>query len=146
MDEKDIEIIEKLKDDASKSINAIAKEIGLPRSTVYDKIKRLREDGVIKKFTIVPDYSKLGTPVTAFILAKYIHSKRDTQRKVAEEIAKLPGVYEVHLISGQWDILIKARGESIEDIGRLTIDFLGEMDSIGERITCTSFAAIKEEL
>lgn len=145
MDEKDQLILEKLMKNARKSTKQLAKELNLPRSTVYDRIKKMEDEGIIKKYTAVADYKKLGKPIIVFILAKYVGSKGITQREVGEKIAKLENVVEVHLISGQWDILIKARGRNIDDITRLTIDKLGEMEGIGERQTCTSFVVAKEE-
>jgi len=145
MDEKSVEILKKLKQDSSKSVKRLAKELKLPRSTVYDKIIKMRDAGIIKQFTVVPDYEKLGTPLTVFILVKYASTGRSKQRNIASKIAKLPGVYEVHLIAGQWDLLVKARGKDMKEIGKITIDKLGEMEGVGERITCPCFSTVKEE-
>jgi len=51
----------------------------------------------------------------------------------------------VHLISGEHDILLKVRGESMERIGDLVIDKLRQMDGVGRTLTCTCFSTVKDE-
>ena len=70
----------------------------------------MSEKGIIKGFTVVPDFSKLGEPITAFILMSFLPNNKMSQRELALKIAALDGVHEVHLISGEHDILMKVRG------------------------------------
>ena len=94
---------------------------------------------------MVPDYSQLGEPVTAFILISFLPNNDVSQRELAGRIAGLDGVQEVHLISGEHDILIKVRGRSMEGIGSLVIDKLRMIPGVGKTLTVASFASIKEE-
>ncbi len=100
--------------------------------------------GVIKKFTALRDYDKIGKEVTAFILVGFSGDSNVSQRNVAEEIAKIPEVYEVSLISGEWDIIIKVRAGSVSEIGTLVIDKLRMMRGIQKTQTCVSFQTIKD--
>lgn len=56
------------------------------------------------------------------------------QRDMADEISNLKGVYEVHLMSGEWDMILKVRASSMEKIGELVIDNLREIRGI-EKVT-----------
>jgi DNA-binding Lrp family transcriptional regulator len=145
LDDKDRAILTELQKDARRSTKAIAKDLNIPRATVHERIKRMMEKGIIKGFTVVPDYSQLGEPVTAFILISFLPNNDVSQRELAGRIAGLDGVQEVHLISGEHDILIKVRGRSMEGIGSLVIDKLRMIPGVGKTLTVASFASIKEE-
>lgn len=145
LDEKDEIILNALREDASKPLTRLSRKLGLPRATLQDRVKKLLSEGVIKKFTIVPDYSKLGKPVTAFIMVSFSPIPNVSQRELAKEISLLPEVEEVHLISGQWDILVKVRVAKVEDIGELVIDRIRMMKGVQKTETCVSFGAIKED-
>jgi Lrp/AsnC family leucine-responsive transcriptional regulator len=143
IDEKDQKILDELLEDASQRVTELAAKLKMPRTTVQERIKRLRKLGVIKKFTIQIDYSKLGKPATAFILISF-QQGAVSQKKLAQEIAKLPEVVEAHLITGEWDILVKVRSDSMQSVGSLVVDKLRMMEGVGKTMTCVSFAAVKE--
>lgn len=144
MDEKDSAILEELTKDSRKTTKAIAKELDIPRATVHDRIARMERKGVIRKYTAIPDYREIGLGVTAFILAQFDHSSGTSQRETAEAIADIPGMSEVHLISGEYDMLLKVRGASMEDIGQLVVDRLRDVKGVARTLTCASFATVKE--
>jgi Lrp/AsnC family leucine-responsive transcriptional regulator len=146
LDDKDIKIIQELLADSSQSITTLAAKLRMPRTTVQERIKRLRSLGVLKKFTVQLDYTKLGRPVTAFILVSVGMGSNIPQKILAQEIAKLPDVIEVHIIAGEWDILVKVRSESMQTIGSLVVDRLRAMEGVARTVTCVSFQAVKEEV
>jgi len=146
LDEKDERILEELRKDARMSTVDIARKTGLPRVTVHERIRKLKEKGVIKRFTVRLDHSKTGRPTTAFVLVSYDPHQEVTQRKLAEKLAKLEEVYEVHILAGEWDLLLKVRGESVEGIGKLVVDKLREIGGIGKTVTLTCFSSVKEEV
>jgi Lrp/AsnC family leucine-responsive transcriptional regulator len=143
IDEKDQKILDELLEDAGQSVTELAAKLKMPRTTVQERIKKLRKLGVIKKFTIQIDYSKLGKPATTFILISF-QQGAVSQKKLAQEIAKLPEVVEAHLITGEWDILVKVRSDSMQSVGSLVVDKLRMMEGVGKTMTCVSFAAVKE--
>jgi DNA-binding Lrp family transcriptional regulator len=145
IDQKDLAILRELEIDSSRSTKAIAKTLSMPRATVHERIRKMREKGIIRGFTVIPDYSKLGEPISAFILVSFLPNSFVSQRELAKKISELEGVREVHLISGEYDILLKVRGKSMEDIGSLVIDRLRQIEGVGRTITCASFATVKDE-
>lgn len=144
MDDKDSSILEELMKDSRKTTKAIARELGIPRATVHDRIVKMEQKGVIKRYTAVPDFSRLDLGVTAFILVQFEPEKGVSQRQTAEDIAGLPGIFEVHMISGEYDMLLKVRGSSMEDIGRLVIDRLREIRGVARTLTSACFTTVKE--
>lgn len=145
LDEKDLTILKVLEEDSRRTTKAISEDLGIPRATVHERIKRMVEKGIIKRFTITLDRSALGEPIIAFILVSFLPNAKVSQREVAQRISDLEGVYEVHLISGEYDMLVKVRGKSMEDIGALVIDRIREVEGVGRTLTCASFAQVKEQ-
>jgi DNA-binding Lrp family transcriptional regulator len=145
MDDKDIVIIEELKENGRESTTRIADRLGIPRVTVHERIRRLLEEKVIRKFTVQLDYHKLGLGTTAFILVSFLPTTRKTQSELAEEISRIPNVFEVHIISGEWDFIVKARAESVEELGDLVVNRLRMIEGVEKTISCLSFKSIKEE-
>ena len=145
-DKKDAQILVRLRVNSNQSMSALADYLSIPRTTLQERISRLISSGVIKRFTIQQDYSKLGKGVTAFILISFQSSAGTSQKEAAGEIAQIPDIYEVHIISGDWDILVKARGESIESIGQLVMDKIRNIKGVERTLTCASFLTLKEEL
>ncbi|MHB8586813.1 MAG: Lrp/AsnC family transcriptional regulator [Thermoplasmatota archaeon] len=146
LDEKDRLILRELRDDAKKTTKEIAENTGIPRTTVHDRINKMEQSAIIRKFTVIPNYELVGEPTTAFVFVSYNHGSGATQRQLAEQLSKLDGVYEVHLISGDWDILAKVRGKDVETIGELVIERLRDLDGVAKTVTCTVFKSIKEEV
>jgi len=69
-----------------------------------------------------------------------------SQRKVAKEIAHFPEVQEVHIISGDWDILIKAKARDVDSIGKFVVDKLRLVQGIEKTLTCFVFESEKESM
>ncbi len=146
MDEKDLAILEKLMENARKPVKEIAKEVKLPRTTVAERIKKLVNKGIIRKFTTIINYEKIGMPITAFILVSFIPNPDISQRELAREISKIKNVRGIYIIAGEWDLLLKVRGKDMEEIGKLVLDKLRSMKGVGKTVTCTCFSVVKEEV
>jgi DNA-binding Lrp family transcriptional regulator len=144
LDEKDSAILEELMKDSRRTTKAVARELDLPRATVHDRIVKMEQKKVILRYTAVPDFAQLGLGVTAFILVQFEPEKGLSQRDTAEDIAMLPGIFEVHMISGEYDMLLKVRGSSMEEIGKLVIDRLREVKGVARTLTCACFTTVKE--
>jgi len=145
LDERDAAILTALKRDGRASTADIARKTRLPRVTVHDRIKKMRERGVIRGFTALEDYKKTGLPVTAFVFASYAQGQGVSQRKAALNASKVEGVCEAHLVSGEWDLLLKVRGASMEAIGSLVIDRLRAVPGIAKTLTVACFDTVNEE-
>ncbi len=144
LDDKDQKILTELIEDGRKSVVEISNELGIPRATVQERLKRLLDTGVIRGFVAIPDYSKIGKQVTAIVLASFRNGENTSQHSLAEQMSKIPGVYEVVVISGEWDIMLKVRAGSVEEIGTLVVDRLRMMKGIEKTQTCVAFQTIKE--
>jgi DNA-binding Lrp family transcriptional regulator len=149
VDEKDIEIMRMLQEDAKASARDISRRVGSPITTVYSRIKRLEEEGVIRGYKPVLDAGKLGRPTTAFVFASITYrtpgsSEPLDQRAIAREVARFPEVQEVHIITGDWDLLIKVKERDVASVGGFVVDKLRTVRGIEKTLTCMVFDAVKE--
>jgi len=151
LDEKDIEILKFLQKDSKISSKEIARKIGSPISTVFAKIKRMEDLGIIKEYKTVLDSKKLGKGTTAFVFVSFEYRPPETekpldQREIAKKIAKFPEVQELYIITGDWDILIKVKTKDVDDIGKFVLDKLRKIEGIEKTFSCMVYDEIKESL
>jgi Lrp/AsnC family transcriptional regulator, leucine-responsive regulatory protein len=149
LDDKDIAILLLIQENSKLTANQIAKKTNTPITTVFAKIKRMEELGIIKQYRAILAPEKLNFATAAFILASVSYGNKPdgtniTQRDVAEEIARLPDVQEVHIITGDWDLLVKVRAESVDAIGKFVVDKLRRINGLQKTLTCMVFETIKE--
>jgi DNA-binding Lrp family transcriptional regulator len=149
LDDKDLAILMLIQENSKLTANQIAKKTNTPITTVFAKIKRMEEIGIIKQYRAILSPEKLNLTTTAFILAAVSYGNNPdgtliTQRGVAEDIAKLSEVQEAHIITGDWDILIKIRAESVNAVGKFVVDKLRRINGLQKTLTCMIFETIKE--
>ena len=149
LDEKDLAILTLIQENSKLTANQIAKKINTPITTVFAKIKRMEEMGIIKQYRAILSPEKLNLATAAFILASVSYRTKDdekpiTQRDVAEEIARFPEVQEVHIITGDWDLLVKLRAENVDAIGKFVVDKLRRIKGLDKTLTCMVFETVKE--
>jgi len=141
LDPADKIILRELLSDSRKPIRRISRKIGIPSSTIYDRIKKLEKNGIILKYTAVLDEKKLGYTVKALILINVDGKKI---REVEEEIARNPNVQVVLDITGEFDIAVIAVFRSIEELDRFVKSLL-KMPAIRQTRTSIAFRTIKQE-
>jgi len=149
LDEKDVAILSLIQENSKLTARQIAQRVNAPITTVFAKTKRMEELGIIREYRAILAPEKLDSGTAAFILASVSYrAKADdvpvSQRAVAEEIAKFPEVQEVHIITGDWDLLIKLRAESVEAIGKFVVDNLRLIKGLEKTLTCMVFETVKE--
>lgn len=144
--DKDSRILKELKLDSRQSTAEIGRKLSIPRVTVHERIQRMVATGVIRRFTLEPNYALLGKPVKAFVLLSYSPNPKVSQRELAETLAKIEEVSEVSILAGDWDILLKVRAESIDSLGRLVVDRIRAIPGVGKSVTIPALATEKEEL
>ena len=150
LDEKDLAILTLIQENSKLTANQIAKKINTPITTVFAKTKRMEEMGIIKQYRAILSAEKLNLATAAFILAQVSYRAKNndatpvSQRQVAEEIARFPEVQEVHIITGDWDLLVKLRAENVDAIGKFVVDKLRLIKGLEKTLTCMVFETVKE--
>jgi Lrp/AsnC family leucine-responsive transcriptional regulator len=147
LDAQDIQILRIIQENCRTTAREISERISLPVTTVFARIKRFEKLGIVKGYHAVLEAAKLNAGTTAFVLASFAHKGEDrvlSQRRVAKEIAELAEVQEVHIISGEWDILIKVKAKDVDCVGKFVVDKLRLVKGIERTLTCLAFETEKE--
>ncbi len=140
IDEVDVKIIKELQEDARKSLKEIAEKVGVAEGTVYNRINKLRNLGIIKKFIPVIDYSTLGYDLTAII---GITAEGGQIVEIEKEIAKEKNVTAVYDVTGDFDILVVAKFESRKGLDEFVKRLLS-MKSVKKTYTMLVLNVVKE--
>ncbi len=139
LDEKDLMILDELKNNSKQRTSGISKKTGIPITTVHNRVKKLESEGIIKNYTVNIDYEKLGKKISAYILVNVIYKLSDgsklSQRSVAEKIKSFPRVEEVNIMAGATDMLIKVRANDVKDLNYFVIEKLRELDGVDKTQT-----------
>jgi len=148
LDGKDVELLKELQNDCKQNLKTLANKLDMKITTVYDRIKKLEADGVIKGYKAIIDGEKIGITVTAYIFIRfhYYFPQEEilSQEEVAKKISFLPGVQEVHIIPGEWDMLVKVKGRDVKRIGLFVIDQLRGIRGIDRTLTTDAWFSAKE--
>ncbi|GAB6101147.1 Lrp/AsnC family transcriptional regulator [Thermococcus atlanticus] len=126
LDDIDRKILTILQKNSRTPLREISKEVGLAESTVYERIKKLKEHGIIRKFTVILDPDALGFTLLAFILIK---SKAGKYSHVASELRKYPQIVEIYETTGDYDMLVKIRTRNSEELNEF-LDTIGEIEGV----------------
>lgn len=104
------------------SLSAIAEKAGVAPATVHERLAKLRAAGVVKGFYTRIDPAALGYTVTAFV-----HVRVDLTaglEKIVEQLTAIPEVEEVHLITGEFDLIVKVRARDTVHLQELLLNDL----------------------
>jgi DNA-binding Lrp family transcriptional regulator len=117
LDAMDLTIMKALQENARSSYQDIASRIGVSRVTVYERIRKLIDSGVIEGFHASINARRIGYPVTAIVGMNTIQGNE--AYRTIEELQQLPEVEELHVVTGRYDYLVKVRAVDNEDLQRI---------------------------
>ncbi|MBN2101977.1 MAG: Lrp/AsnC family transcriptional regulator [Candidatus Aenigmarchaeota archaeon] len=134
IDEKDRKILEVLKEHGEFTTRQISKKTLLPPTTIHNRIKSLRKEGVIRKYTIDIDSKKTGRGFSAYILIsanlRVLKEKHMSQYDVVKELNRIPNVEKVHIVSGGTDIIAFVRAKDVEEYDRILLERIQLIEGI----------------
>lgn len=115
LDSTDIKILELLQEDARQTYTGIGRCLGIAHSTVYDRIKRMEQHGIIKKYMAVVDLEKVGAKTITAIMT--IHTDPRESENVAEKLCNIPQIVEVYIsLSEEIQVIAKVVAENQESL------------------------------
>ena len=109
LDDLDRKILRELQADAGQSLDDIAKKIGSSKTPVWNRIRKMREGGVIGAQTVVLDAEKLGFDACFFVLTRTPAHEADWQARSLKALRARPEVLEAHRLAGDIDYILKVR-------------------------------------
>lgn len=142
LDEVNLRILDILSRDASRPFVNIAKELEISDATVHIRVKRLQAAGILRKFTITTDNALLGYDHLAFI---GINISKGSGDEVLVTLSQLDEILELHEMYGQFDLLVKIRARSLEEMRDIIVNKISSIPQITEAKLMTVLRTIKEE-
>jgi len=109
IDEMDRKILAALQEDASQSLDEIAKKVGSSKTPVWSRIRKLKEAGVIGRQTVELDADALGFEACFFVLIRTAEHDADWQNSFLAALRARPEVMEAHRLAGEIDYILKVR-------------------------------------
>jgi Lrp/AsnC family transcriptional regulator, cysteine-sensing transcriptional activator len=109
IDATDRKILAELQRDAGQSLDEIARQVGSSKTPVWNRIRKLREAGVIGQQTVVLDAEALGFEACFFVLIRTSEHEADWQQAFLKALNDRPEVQEAHRLAGDIDYILKVR-------------------------------------
>lgn len=117
MDEIDVKILRRLKDNARENASVISEKVSMSVSAVIERIRKLENSGMIKKHTTIIDQAKAGKDVTSFISVSLEHPKHIED--FANFVKDNKEILECHYITGDFDFMLKVVTNSTQTLERV---------------------------
>jgi len=141
IDSTDKTILNMLQDNARIAFKRIAEKIGVSEATIFVRVKKLQEKGVIKRFTALVSPELVGKSLTAFVLLSTDPKKIED---VLATLSSINDVYEVYDVTGTYYAIVKIRTENREKLAAI-IDQIGMIDGVTKTETAIVLRCVKEE-
>ena len=109
LDELDRKILVQLQQDGGRSLDDIAKIVGSSKTPVWNRIRKMREGGVIKSQTYLLDAEALGFEACFFVLIRTSEHDATWQAAFLKALLDRPEVQEAHRLAGDIDYILKVR-------------------------------------
>ena len=109
IDEVDRKILAEMQRDASQSLDEIARAVGSSKTPVWNRIRKLREGGVIGAQTVRLDAEALGFEACFFVLIRTSEHEAEWQQAFLKALQERPEVQEAHRLAGDIDYILKVR-------------------------------------
>jgi len=112
IDALDRNILNQLQEDASLSLDEIARKVGSSKTPVWNRIRKLKAAGVIKRQTVLLDPEALGLDACFFVLVRTSQHDAEWQARFLKSLLERPEVMEAHRLAGDIDYILKVLVEN----------------------------------
>ncbi|MEM0475644.1 MAG: Lrp/AsnC family transcriptional regulator [Candidatus Norongarragalinales archaeon] len=145
LDDKDRRILELLEENAGLTRKKMARKLGLPLTTVHNRIEKLKREGVITRFTVSVDRKKLGYGISAFVSIVINYPSKDfSQEALAKNILKFPEVEEVAIVAGTTDLIAKIHTRDTDTLNEFVVKKLRSLEGIDKTVTAVVMKEFKK--
>lgn len=138
MDDLDARLIDALRENARAPAAALARQLGLSRTTVQSRLERLERSGVIAGYTVRLSEAHQRGRIHAYVMMTVAHRHAAA---VAAAIRRLPAVRALQSVSGPFDLIAQAFTPTVAEMDAL-IDALGALEGV-ERTTSSIVLSTK---
>ena len=146
LDRLDRRILALLQQDGRMSMKDLAEQVGLSITPCIERVKRMERDGVIMGYYARVNPAALGAALLVFVEITLDHKSGNMFDQFRREVLRIPEVMECHLISGDFDYLIKARIREMSEYRKLLGDILLQLPAAVQSKSYVVMEEIKETL
>ena len=143
LDEVDRAILRSLRENARISLQEISRRSGVSDATIQFRLRRLKANGVIERFTIAASPAATGYAVTAIIL---VQTDGDRHDRTVSELVKVPQITEVYGILGEYDLFLKVWCRSLDELKVIINDNIRSLQGIEDLHEIIVMERAKEEM
>lgn len=141
-DEIDRAVLKLLKENSRMSFVEMSRRTGISDATIQFRVRRLKESGIIEKFTVLANPAAIGYTVAAVILLEIDVDKHDAVKVALSEV---PEISEVYSVLGEYDLFIKVWSSSLEGINELINDRIRSVEGIKDLLEIVVVERVKDE-
>ncbi len=145
MDNTDKNILKLLQNNARISNKELAKETGLSTTPVFERVKKLEKNGVIKNYVAILDQSKLNKNLTSFVSVKLEKHSKGHLMQFQTSINRLAEVMECYHVAGNTDYVLKVLIEDIQEYKKFITEKMSAIENIASLETLFVMDEIKKE-
>ncbi len=142
LDAIDRKLLDLLQHDGRISNADLARTVRMAPSAVFERVRRLEREGVIRGYGAQLDARALERSLLAFILVRT--DERTGENTAGAQLAAVPEVLEVHHVAGQDSYLVKARVKDPESLGRLLRERFGAIPGVRSTMSTIALETLKE--
>jgi Lrp/AsnC family leucine-responsive transcriptional regulator len=142
VDEYDRKILSVLSIEGRISMTALGERVGLSKTPVTARVKRLEEEGVITGYRATLSASKLGVEHIAFLEVKLSDTREKALDAFNQAVRAIPEVEACHMIAGGFDYLIKVRTSDIFAYRQVLGEQLSRLPNVASTSTYISMQSV----
>jgi Lrp/AsnC family leucine-responsive transcriptional regulator len=146
LDKLDRHILRLLQEDARMSMKDLAEQVGLSLTPCIERVRRMERDGVITGYYARINPAAVGAKLLVFVEITLNQKSASAFDQFRREVLRIPEVMECHLVSGDFDYLIKARIREMAEYRKLLGDMLLQLPGAAQSKSYVVMEEIKETL
>ena len=145
LDKLDYKILNILQEDNTIAIKDLAERIGLSFTPTYERVKSLKNNGIIKKYVAIVDREKVGYELVAYCNVTIKNKSVEILRDFEEKLNKCPEIVEVVSVSGVYDYMIKIVTKNIKEYNDFVEKTFTNYPHIGDYHSSIVLCTVREE-
>ena len=143
MDLIDKKLLFLLQTDSKKTTKELSLKLNLSVTAVYERIKKLEREGIIDKYVVLVNRSKVDKGFVVFCHLKLIQHTREFLTKFESEVVKLSEILECHHVSGDYDYILKIAVKDMEAYREFLVTKLTTLEHIGSTHSTFMISEVK---
>ncbi len=133
MKENEKSILLELLEDGRKNISEIAENLDISRQTVSKKIREMKQEGIIKSFTLKIDENAVGLGTKAYVFLEIVPSS-ELRHRFVQEAKKIKKISQIHHTFGRFDMVLEVLAENERDLNGI-LDRVRDFEAVEETET-----------